>query len=146
MSFFPIFALVDKKKFMNIKYSYDNESQKYVISNDSDIGIYIINIRLGGIAIQILGVHLRGLSLVRLADIEEINTAEFTTNFFSDKELEYKKHVLFLKEDDLSIEENSLNDHIKFYEEAIKKINDRFKSLQSVFVIGISLFFFDSCK
>ena len=141
MSFCPIFALVDKKRFMNIEYAYNQKNQKYAISEASDIGIYFINIRLGGIAIQMLGLHAREVSLVHLADIEEINTAEFTKSFFSDKESEYTKHIDFLNEKDLKMEENALNDHMKFYEDAIKKINDKFKSLQSVLVIGISLFF-----
>lgn len=141
MSFFPIFALVDNTRFMNIEYVCNQNNQKYAISGVSDVGIYLINIRLGGVAIQIFGFHLRGVSLVHFADIEEINTAEFTKSFFSDKESEYKKHIDFLNAKDLKIEEAALSEHMKFYEDAIKKIIDKFKSLQSVLAIGISLFF-----
>lgn len=132
LSFFPIFAIVDRTRFMNAEYSYDEKQKDFVMRDDGNVGMCFINIRLGGIAIQFMGMHHKGLTLSYLANIEEFNTGEFTKEFFEEKERDYERQVAFLPDEDLRIEEKSLDEHIKFYESAIKKINDKFKSLQTL--------------
>lgn len=132
LSFFPIFAIVDRTRFMNAEYSYDEKQKDFVMRDNSNVGMCFINIRLGGIAIQFMGMHRKGLTLSYLANIEEFNTGEFTKEFFEEKERDYERRVAFLPDEDLRIEEKSLDEHIKFYESAIKKINDKFKSLQTL--------------
>lgn len=62
---------------MNAEYIYDEKQKDFNICDNSNVGMCFINIRLGGVAIQFMGMHHKGVTLSYLANIEEFNTGEF---------------------------------------------------------------------
>lgn len=138
-SFSPVMAILSIDNFLNIEF----KCKDGMYTTQKDITVSMINIRLGGLAIQLFSRsdYQEEVIDIRLVDIEKLVREEYNEDAFGEREKGYRQHTNVLSDADLVCEKEAIEERIKQYEECIKKISEKIKSLHSVVLAIIPVAF-----